>query len=128
MPIYLQAPGEGPATVHLDRWSIREFEGGARHFVGRCRHSMDGRVSTEILELDIEARTARTASGRHYILVGRCGHSSDGEYVFNRVCQAIGRGQTWRDVTRELIPDCRAERSFNLMKALAEIAGGTKAE
>ncbi|MGF6505768.1 helix-turn-helix domain-containing protein [Paraburkholderia sp. 32] len=106
MSLYIHPPGEGSEVVYLEHWSIREFENGKRFFVGFSRESRDGRVSTEIVELDGVARRGRTASGRIYELVGLSGHSGDAEYVFNRVSKIIGDGGAWRNVTAELVPDC----------------------
>lgn len=64
----------------------------------------------KIVELDVEGRTARTASGRCYILVGPCGYNADAEYVWNRVAKALGGGQAWTDVTEQLVPGSRAPR------------------
>lgn len=110
MSIYLHHRGQGPETVTLECWSIREFEDGARHFVGYSRDSLDGRVSTKIVELDVEGRTARTASGRRYVLVGPSGSNADAEYVWSRVAKALGGGQAWEDVTEEVAPGSRARR------------------
>ncbi|MFB9125726.1 DNA-binding protein [Paraburkholderia dipogonis] len=106
MSLYIHPPGEGPGVVYLEHWSIREFENGKRFFVGFSRESQDGRVSTEIVELDGAARRGRTASGRIYELVGLNGYNSDAEYVFGCVATIIGGGGAWRNVTAELIPDC----------------------
>lgn len=113
MSVYLHTPGEGLEVVHLERWSIREFESGKKFFVGFCRDSRDGRVSTEIVQLDAADRRGRTASGRIYHLVGPSGYHSDAEYVFNHVAKIIGDDCSWRDVTAELIPDCRAKKLDN---------------
>lgn len=111
MSLYLhQPPSESDETVRLESWSIRQFEGGARHFVGFSLETHDGRVSTAITELDVEARTARTASGRRYELVGGSGYNSDAEYVFNRVKEIIGNGQPWKDISEQLIPGSRRAR------------------
>jgi hypothetical protein len=110
MPIYRHHQGQGPETVTLECWSIRQFEDGARHFVGYSRDSFDGRVSTQIVEFDIDGRTARTASGRRYVLMGPSGYNADAEYVWNQVAGALGRGQAWEDVTEELAPGSRARR------------------
>jgi hypothetical protein len=111
MSLYLHLPpSESDETVRLESWSIRQFEGGARHFVGFSLETHDGRVSTAITEMNIEARTARTASGRTYQLVGASGYNSDAEYVFNRVREIIGQGQPWKDVTEELFPGSRRPR------------------
>lgn len=110
MPIYVQLKGEGPETVNLSHWSIRRFDGGACHIVGRDRANLDGRVGTEMLEFHAEGRTARTASGRRYVLVGPSGWTSDSEYVWHRVVEAIGKGRAWTDVTEELAPGSRVRR------------------
>jgi hypothetical protein len=111
MSLYLhQPPSESDETVRLESWSIRQFEGGARHFVGFSLETHDGRVSTAITELNVEAKTARTSSGRKYELVGPSGYNGDAEYVFNRVKAIIGDGQTWKDVSEELIPGSRRPR------------------
>jgi hypothetical protein len=105
MSIYGHPAGEGADIVWLERWSIREFADGARHFVGYSRETRDGRVSTKIIQLDCAARTARTSSGRIYQLVGPSGYSGDSEYVFRRVAEVIGDGQPWHDATTDLIPN-----------------------
>ncbi|SEB61022.1 hypothetical protein SAMN02787142_0028 [Burkholderia sp. WP9] len=111
MSLYLhQPPNEDDDVVRLESWSIREFDGGGRHFVGYSLETHDGRVSTAITELDAEARTARTASGRRYELVGGSGYNSDAEYVFNRVKEIIGNGQPWKDISEQLIPGSRRPR------------------
>ncbi|WP_321943311.1 MerR family transcriptional regulator [Paraburkholderia tropica] len=78
-------------------------------------------MSTQIVELDAEARIGRTASGRIYYLVGPSGWSSDGEYVFNRVVEILGGDGGWRDVTAELIPDCRARNPELSLEAAARL-------
>jgi hypothetical protein len=109
--LYLhEAPVDGDDTVRLEAWSIRQFAGGGRHFVGFSLETHDGRVSTNITELDVKTKTARTASGRRYELIGAAGYNSDAEYVFNRVREIIGHGEPWRDVTEELIPGSRRPR------------------
>jgi len=37
-------------------------------------------------------------------------YNSDAEYVFNRVKKVIGNGQSWNDVTEQLIPGSRRPR------------------
>lgn len=110
LPIYVHSRGEGPETVYLSHWSIRRFEEGTCHLVGRDRANFDGRVSTQIVELDIDGRTARTASGRRYVLMGPSGYNADAEYVWNRVAKALGGGQAWEDVTEEVAPGSRARK------------------
>ncbi|KVO06433.1 hypothetical protein [Burkholderia ubonensis] len=110
MSFYLHHRGQGPETVTLECWSIRQFADGARHFVGYSRDSLDGRVSTQIVELNIDGRTARTASGRRYLLMGPSGYNADAEYVWNRVAKVLGGGQVWEDVTEQVAPGSRARR------------------
>ncbi|MGF6787366.1 hypothetical protein [Paraburkholderia sp. 35.1] len=110
MSIYLELAGEGAEIVWLAHWSIRETADGARHFVGYSLETSNGRVSTKIVHLDKATRTAQTLSGRIYQLVGPSGHSVDAEYVFNTFARGLGNGKPWRNVSRELIPDCQ-ERS-----------------
>ncbi|MGF6370885.1 hypothetical protein OKW40_003635 [Paraburkholderia sp. RAU6.4a] len=106
MSIYLQLAGEGPEIVWLADWSIREAADGARHFVGYSLETSNGRLSTKIVHLHRATRTAQTLSGRIYQLVGPSGHNAEAEYVFNTFAKGLGNGKPWRNVTRELIPDC----------------------
>ncbi|SIT36587.1 hypothetical protein BN2475_90101 [Paraburkholderia ribeironis] len=76
---------------------------------GYSRETRDGRVSTEIVQLDVAARIGRTASGRVYCPILLSGWSSDSKYVFNRVADIVGDGDPWHDVTAELIPNCRLQ-------------------
>jgi hypothetical protein len=64
--------------IFLERWSIRETDQHARHFVGFNMLRGNGRVSTPIAEFDPVTRTGKTRSGRRYRLVGRAGHDADG--------------------------------------------------
>ncbi|MGF6808582.1 hypothetical protein OKW30_003708 [Paraburkholderia sp. Clong3] len=107
MAIYLHGAPDGYEVVQLERWSIRRFRNGAMHFVGFCCTNRDGRVSTEIVDLDAPSRTGFTASGRHYQLLGPSGFDGDAEYVWGLVAGAMGAGESWQDVTEELIPGCR---------------------
>lgn len=94
MSIYLELAGEGPEIVWLRHWSIRESADGARHFVGYSQETRNGRVSTKIVQLDGDTRTAGTLSGRIYQLVGPSGYHGDAEYVFNRVAEVAARIRT----------------------------------
>jgi len=114
MIIHFNRPHEGPQLIHLQYWSIREFEGGSRHLVGHSLETFEGRVSTALVALDAESFTAVTQSGRRYILVGPSGFDSDGDYVWNIVAPIIGNGQPWRDVTEEVMPGSRRRRTMRL--------------
>ncbi|NIE63051.1 hypothetical protein [Burkholderia sp. Ax-1719] len=109
MSIYSHPPGDGCEVVHLEHWSIRQFENGKRFFVGYSQETRDGRVSAEIVDLDPATRIGRTASGRVYKLVGCSGINGDAEYVFTRVREIIGDGGKWKNVTEALIPECTAK-------------------
>ena len=111
MSLYLHGAVQENEVVQLAHWSIREFDSGAKYFVGFCLTNSDGRVSTAIVKLDSASRTGVTASGRRYELVGPAGYDRDAEYVWNRVTRTLGKGQKWRDVSSELIPHCRRHGS-----------------
>jgi hypothetical protein len=111
MTLYLHPPPNEREVVRLAQWSIRRFEDGSMHFVGFCMMSHDGRVSTEISELDAYSRSGVTASGRHYELIGPSGFDGDAEYVWNMVAGTLGSGQAWKDISEDLIPGCRHKGS-----------------
>ena len=104
MPISVYGPTDGPDTVRLSAWSIRELPNGERRFCGNSGY--EGRVSTPIADFDPATRTGLTTSGRHYVLIGRCGFDRDAEYVWNRATSAWKISE-WKDVTLELVPDAR---------------------
>jgi hypothetical protein len=108
--------------VVLERWSIRETEGGARHFVGFSVMNHEGRVSTRIVAFDPESRTGATESGSTYTLVGRAGRDLDAEYVWRRAARAWNV-KKWRDVTPELVPDWRLWLSKSERQDLGENEG-----
>ena len=107
MSIYLHDAPNGYEVVQLERWSIRQFRNGTTHFGGFCCSNRDGRVSTQIVDLDASSRTGLTASGRHYELIGPSGFDGDAEYVWGLVASVIGGGDDWQDFTEQLIPGCR---------------------
>lgn len=104
MPIDIYGPDDGPDTVYLSAWSIRQLPNGERRFCGYGHH--EGRVSTAIVQIDPVSREGLTSSGRKYVLQGRCGHDRDAEYVWNLVLRAF-KTDSWTDVTLDLIPDAR---------------------
>ncbi|MFM0078787.1 hypothetical protein P0D72_07835 [Paraburkholderia sediminicola] len=103
MSIYVSTSS---AHVVLERWSIREADGGQRHFVGFSIIDCDGRVSTPIRSFDPVTRTGSTESGSTYQLVGRAGHDKDAEYVWTHAAKAWNI-KAWKDVTQDLVPDWR---------------------
>lgn len=92
-------------SVSLIQWSIRECElpDGTRtcHLIGYDTLGREGRASTAIIELNIEARTAKTESGRVYSLKGDPGQNSDADYVWLRWL-SINQATNDRDVTHSL--------------------------
>lgn len=92
-------------AVSLIRWSIRECERTdgtrTRHLVGYNPRSCEGRVSSDITELNLEARTARTKSGRIYSLKGDPGQNSDAEYVWQQWLY-LQKAKNDKDVTTNL--------------------------
>ena len=98
----------GGSDVVLGRWSIRETNSGARHFLGFNLVDGDGRVSTPIQSFDPVTRTGVTTSGSTYRLVGPAGQDKDAEYVWFYAAKAW-RIEQWTDITAELVPDCRRD-------------------
>ncbi len=72
--------------VSLIHWSIRECDrtdgSRTRHLVGYDTCGREGRVSSAVVELNLDARIAKTKSGRVYSLKGDPGQHSDSEYVW----------------------------------------------
>ena len=73
-----------PQTV-LTHWQlikVRDKHGGfSRHLTGRA--GGEGRVSSDIVALDVARLRATTRSGRVYVLE-RPGHDSDAQWVFSQ--------------------------------------------
>jgi len=73
-------------VIILSRWKIMAIaEGpreGERHVVGFNEEDGEGRVSTSIIDIDMEIGQCLTESGRVYTLVGPTGYDPDGEYVW----------------------------------------------
>lgn len=91
--------------VSLIQWSIRECDRTdgtrTRHLVGYDTHGREGRVSSTVVELDVDARTARTKSGRLYSLKGNPGQNSDAEYVWQQWLY-LQKAKNDSDVTHKL--------------------------
>jgi hypothetical protein len=92
-------------NVILTQWSIRECDRidgtRTRHLVGYDAYGREGRVSSTVVELNLEARTAKTKSGRIYGLKGDPGQHSDAEYVWQSWVR-INKAKNDIDVTRSL--------------------------
>lgn len=80
--IHRVAPIDQQPHVRLINWSIKEMNEG-KFFVGETSPGY-GRVSTDIVELDLEKKRGVTASGRVYELVGESrAPGPDASYVWN---------------------------------------------
>lgn len=73
----------------------------SRHLAGWAEEAHEGRVSSPVVELDAAARTARTESGRFYVLRGRPWLGSDARVVWARFVRNNGALDV-RDVTDEV--------------------------
>jgi hypothetical protein len=55
----------------LEDWTIALIASGAAHFLGAWNGGRNGRLSTDIVEFDLQAMTGATRSGRRYVLGGQ---------------------------------------------------------
>jgi len=85
------APIADEPEIALIDWAIKKDTAGNAYFVGTRADDGSGRVSTAIVEIDLERRRGRTQSGRVYELLGPSGYSDNGEYVWSlyRVANGI---------------------------------------
>lgn len=84
MPMWKIAPVSDSPGVRLRDWRILELPNGNRHFAGADATDGTGRVSSLIVEFDMEKKVGRTRSGRVYELLGKTGWSDNAEYVWNQ--------------------------------------------
>ena len=91
---------EGHA-VTLDTWQVLELANGARHLIGYSLARYEGRVSTEVVFLNIATLRVTTASGRAYELRGLPGASDGARYVWQRFAR-INAIEQWSDVTEDV--------------------------
>lgn len=79
-------------------------DAGDMHFVGIRPDRATGRVSSVVVELDIDARVGVTRSGRRYVLEGPPGPDDEGDadYVWSGWCQ-VNRIDAYRDVTEKVL-------------------------
>lgn len=72
-------------SVELTHWWVFETPEGDHHFNGYNHSGWDGegRVSSKIVEFDMETKTGITRSGRKYILKGLPAYNGDAHYVFD---------------------------------------------
>lgn len=80
MSVWKVAKIDREPQITLTDWAIKKTNDG-NYFVG-TREDGTGRVSTQIITFDEEAKKGVTKSGRVYELIGEPGYSSNGEYVW----------------------------------------------
>jgi len=102
--IWQSRPVDEVPEVVLSHWRVMRTDSGDLHLVGIRAERGTGRVSSAIVELDIDARVGMTRSGRRYVLDGAPGPDEDGDadYVWAGWCQ-VNRVSAFRDVTDELL-------------------------
>ena len=96
-------------TTTLTGWCLYEArlaqtpEVLSQHLNGWAEEAHEGRVSSAVVELDVAARTARTESGRLYVLRGRPGPGGDARHVWSRFVR-VNKATEVRDITDLLFP------------------------
>lgn len=105
MPIWAVSTVERQPEIELVQWSIMEIHpAGTRHFIGYNTADREGRVSSAIVEFDLDLKRGRTLSGRVYGLIGDSGHNLDAYHVFRCWCKVPGqRADEYRNVTIEVM-------------------------
>lgn len=90
-----------PAIV-LTSWQVMQLQSGDRRLIGcNVTEGEVGRVSSRIVRIDANARTAVTATGRIYELRGASGQYVHAQYVWRRWLAETGHRE-WTDVTAEV--------------------------
>lgn len=102
MPIWTTIDVETQPELILISWTIMLVNGADWHFVGYAPQSREGRTSSKIEAMDLDARVGRTQSGRLYRLKGEPGYNADAEYVFRRWC-AINSVEDGEDITERVL-------------------------
>jgi hypothetical protein len=102
MPLWQPRSVTDEPDVMLIRWEIYRINDDALHFVGTRADKGSGRVSSTIVQLDLERRIGVTRSGRVYVLQGRPGADADACYVWNSWCRLNGVIAS-TNVTKELL-------------------------
>ena len=101
--IHAVAPVWAQPSIAMTHWSLYQIMSGnarrTRHLVGWAND--EGRVSSEIVKINLHTRTVSTYSGRIYELLGEPGRDADAQYVFDLWCRSV-RASAIRDVTRAL--------------------------
>lgn len=102
MPYYSTPPVADQPQINLARWRIMQTESGDHHFVGYNIDDQEGRVSTVVLQFDVERRLGITSSGRVYELHGPPGLDPDAGYVWH-VWKAVNHVTKAEDITEDVL-------------------------
>ena len=73
--------------IELIKWMVFTVpspsgKGVDHHFNGYCPQNYEGRVSSKIVEFDMETKVGKTRSGRTYQIQGQPGYDGDAHYVY----------------------------------------------
>jgi len=98
MSIWKTAGVSEQPHLTLDAWRCFELPTGALHLLGFCVETCSGRVSTQLVRLELGSRAAVSVSGRRYRLVGKPGLNRDADYVWHRWALA-NTVASWVDVS-----------------------------
>lgn len=90
--VHTIAPVHQEHRTSISNWQLVMVRGAngrrTRHLVGRA--GGEGRVSSPIVAIDAKARTARSESGREYLLLGESGFDFDAGYVLHAWLRMTG--------------------------------------
>lgn len=100
MSIYRPNPVSSEPRAILTNWTVYETPEGDHHFVGYNLVTMDGRVSSKVVEFDKTTMLGKTRSGRVYELRGIPQPNGDAEYVWN-IWKRANNVTEFRDVSNE---------------------------
>ncbi|SAL88336.1 hypothetical protein AWB74_08514 [Caballeronia arvi] len=89
MPIWSTLPVTLEPEICLESWCVIETEPerGQRHLLGIRTDTLDARISSELVDFDVETLLAHTSTGRAYRLVGPPGWTVNAQYVLLSWCQ-----------------------------------------
>jgi hypothetical protein len=127
MPNKLSPGGIPPVT--LRRWQVIEVttQGGSRsrHLLGHDVANDEGRISSAIVNFQLESMTATTASGGRYRLAGLPGHSRKAQPLWEQWCRD-GGVVAQHNVTNDYMdPEDMSTRQFVALNHSA-ISGGPR--
>jgi len=108
MPIWATLPVELEPEICLQEWSVIETEPelGQRHLLGVRTDTRDARVSSPVVDFDLDTLRAHTSTGRTYQLVGLPGWTIDAQYLLISWCRRSDVREI-SDVTTEYLVHVR---------------------